>query len=118
MEHRLIRPIALAAVMTIAGGLMLRGCARRMERTMARQEAPGDTARGPIDSARAVTLALDAYRTDHRARGEPAPAPRVTAFAADSSGFRIELAPQAGPGTRAVARVEPSGYVELRRLPP
>jgi hypothetical protein len=72
---------------------------------------------GPLDSARAVALAVQAYRADHAARGEPAPAVTVAAFVADSVGFALLLAPAGeAPGARAQVRVQLSGQVELRRL--
>jgi hypothetical protein len=121
MDVRYARTVIIAAVITIAGGLTMRACARRMEGrlTTARQLAPVDTATGPVDSARAVKLALRAYFADHTARGEVARAARVTAFAADSAGFQVELGPRDGAaGARAIVRIAPSGQVELRRLAP
>jgi hypothetical protein len=118
MEVRMGRTIVIAVVITVAGGLTMRSCARRMERRLAVAPPPAaDTAAGPLDSARAIRLALQAYFTDHTARGEVARAARVTAFTADSAGFQIELGPRdGGPGTHAAVRVGPAGQVELRRL--
>lgn len=121
MEIRYARTVIIALAITIGGGVMMRSCARRMERRLAaaRPAAAADTASGPVDSARAVKLALQAYFTDHTVRGEVARAARVTAFVADSSGFRLELGPRdGGTGTRATVRVERSGQVELRRVGP
>jgi len=120
MERQLGRSVALIALIAIAGGLVLRGCARRMEeRITAARPARGSTAVGPPDSARAVALARQAYVIDHQARSETPPAVRITAFFRDSAGFLLELAPAEGAqGGRAVARVSPSGQVELRRLAP
>jgi hypothetical protein len=115
------RPVIIAVVITVIGGLLLRGCARRMERRLAPspRSARVDTTSGPPDSARAVALAFHAYVVDRTARGERAVAPRLTAFAADSAGFQIELAPSdARPGARAAVRVARTGQVELHRLGP
>jgi len=121
MEVRMARTVAIAAVITVIGGLVLRGCARRLERrlTALPPAAAIDTASGPPDSARAVALARRAYLVDHTARGETAPPAEVTGFALDSTGYRLEITPRGGgPGARAVVRVSVSGQVELRRVGP
>jgi hypothetical protein len=117
MEIRLARFLAIAVVIVVLGGLLLSGRARRVERQLAARQPAADTVpAGPLDSARAVALAVQAYRADHAARGEPAPAVTVVSFVADSLGFDLVLAPAgAGPGARAQVRVQLSGQVELRR---
>lgn len=120
METRIARSIALVALITVGGGLAMRSCAKRMERRVtAAAPAAIDTASGPPDSARAVALARRAYVLDHRARGETAPPPRLTAFVRDSAGYLVELGPPEGAaGARAVARISREGQVELRRRTP
>ena len=119
MEIRLARFLAIAVVIAVLGGLLLAGRARKLERQLVTPLPVTDTVpAGPPDSARAVRLALQAYRTDHLARGEVAGFARVSSFATDSAGFLIELAPESGSGTRAIVRVERTGEVVLRRLAP
>jgi hypothetical protein len=120
MEARLGRSVVIVAIIAAAGGLVMRGCARRMERQIAAVRATAvDTASGLSDSARAVELARRAYVIDHEARGETPPAVQITAFFKDSAGYLLELAPTEGAqGTRAVARVSAGGGVELRRRGP
>jgi hypothetical protein len=120
MEIRLARFLAIAVVIAVLGGLLLSGRARRIERQLgARRSAVDTLPAGPLDSARAVVLAERAYRADHIARGEAAPAVAVMSFVADSLGFVLTLAPSGdGPGARAYVRVELNGQVELRRVAP
>ena len=119
MEFRLARFLAIALVIVVLGGLLLSGRARKLERQLAAAPTARTVPSGPLDSARAVALALDAYRTDHVARGEVAPAARVASFVSDSVGFQIALAPaDSTPGTRAIVHVLRSGAVELRRVAP
>jgi GTPase len=118
MGVRLARFLAIALVMAVLGGMLLSGRARKLERQLTVppiDEGPP----GPPDSARAVALALHAYRVDHAARGEVAGVALVASFAEDSAGFLIVLAPAAPPrGVRAQVRVQRTGEVELRRIAP
>lgn len=120
MEIRLARFIAIAVVIAALGALLLSGRARRVERQLGARPAAVDTVpAGPLDSARAVALALQAWRADHAAHGAGTPPAVVSAFQGDSTGFMLELAPAGGgPGPRAQVRIQPDGKTELRRLPP
>lgn len=120
MDVRLARFVAIAVVLAVLGGLMLGTRAKKLERQLVTNPPVVDTQpEGPPDSARAVALAVHAYRLDHSARAEVAVPVRVTSFTTDSAGFVIELAPRDSvPGTRAVVRVLRTGEVELRRLTP
>jgi hypothetical protein len=120
MERRLGRSVVIVALIAAAGGFLLRGCARRMERQIATVRATAiDTTSGASDSAHAVDLARRAYIVDHEARGETPPSVQIAAFFRDSAGYLLELAPTEGAhGARAAVRVSASGQVELRRLGP
>jgi hypothetical protein len=119
VEIRLGRFIAIALVIAVLGGMLLSGRARKLERQLAIPAPPVDSAPpGLPDSARAIVLARHAYRADHAARGQVAPASQVTSFTSDTIGFVILLAPAAGAGPRAQVRVRRTGEVELRRLDP
>ncbi len=119
MGVRLARFFAIALVVAVLGGMLLSGRARKLERQMTVPVPPVDSAPpGPPDSARAVVLAHHAYRADHAARSQVAPAAEVTSFTRDSAGFLVELAPTAPPGTRAQVRVQLSGEVVLHRIAP
>ena len=119
MEFRLARFFAITLVMVVLGGLLLSGRARKLRRELAAAPAADTASAGSLDSARAVALARDAYRADHAARGDAARATRVAAFATDSLGFVIELAPaDSAPGRRVIVHVQRSGLVELRHLGP
>lgn len=119
MEIRLARFLAIAFVIAVLGGMLLSGRARKLERQLAIPPPPVDSGpSGPPDSARAIVLAQHAWRADHAARGQVAPAAQVTGFTRDSLGFLILLGPAAGPAARVQVRVRQSGEVELRRLTP
>ena len=119
MEIRLARFLAIAIVMVVVGGLFLRGRARKLERQLTAKSPASSAAEGQLDSARAVARALDVYRMDHAANGQPAGTPRVQTFLRDTVGFLIELVPTTpGTGAHAAVRVRLNGEVELRRLGP
>ena len=120
MDIRLARFIAIAVVIAVLGGMLLSGRAKRLEQRLVSRVPVVDTVpAGPPDSARAAALAEYAYRADHAARGETPVLVRVAAFATDSLGFVLELAPRdSGAGARALVRVQRTGQVELRRLQP
>jgi len=115
---RLARSVSLIIVITVIGALMLRGRARRVERTIAAVvDSPAD-ASVALDSARAARLAVQAYEADLRARGESPTPTSLTAYSTDSAGFRIELSPRNGGGGRVEVRVGRDRRVELRHLAP
>lgn len=119
MEVRLARFLAITVVIAVLGGMLLSGRARKLERQLAIPPPPVDSGQaGPPDSARAIVLAEHAWRADHAARGQVAPAAQLTGFTRDSLGFVVLLAPAQGAGARVQVRVAQSGEVELRRLVP
>ena len=119
MEIRLARFLAITVVIAVLGGMLLTGRARKLERQIAIPPPPVDSGpSGPPDSARAIVLAQHAWRADHAARGQVAPAAQVTGFARDSLGFLVMLGPAQGAGASVQVRVQQSGEVELRRLGP
>lgn len=119
MEIRLARFLAIAIVIVVIGGLSLRGRARKLERQLAAAPPATPATEGQLDSARAVARAVEVYRMDHTANGQPAGTPRVQTFLRDTVGFLIELVPTTpGTGAHAAVRVRLNGEVELRRLGP
>jgi hypothetical protein len=114
---RLARAISLIIVITAIGALMLRGRARRYERTIDAASSTRDTSH-VLDSAGAVRLALQTYEADLSARGQTSGPTRVTAFDSAAGGFRVELSPPEGAGSRVEVRIAPDGRAELRYLAP
>jgi len=118
MDRQLTRSIAIVAVITLVGGLVMRGCARRMERRIAATPRLRESASLPMDSTRAAALAIATYRADFLVRGDSVGTVLVTAYSTDAASFQFELAPREGRGGRAAVRVDRSGQVELRHIAP